>query len=259
MKSWTVRGLGGAFWMAGLLLSLLTTGAAAQTSGAHETWNLASMEDFVPFNYARDESYVGIDVEILEEMARRLDVRLRHHPLPWRRAILEFEAGRFDALFQLAMTQERERDYVMVGPLRQTRTVWMVRKDDPVHDIPDYASLRDRVIGLVSGFMYSPAFNSETSLRKEYSSDDAANIRKLLMGRTDVIVGGSETLVFVAKALGVSDQLRILPTPLTVQNRYIAFHRTPEGLERAARCQAVLDQMSASGRTIQIVHAFLNR
>lgn len=245
--------------MAGLLLAALTTGVPAQTPGARETWDVASMEDFVPFNFSRDESYVGIDVEILEEAARRLDVRLRHHPLPWRRAIMEFEAGRFDALFQLTMTQARERDYVMVGPLRQTRTVWMVRSGDPVRDIPDSVSIGDRVIGLVSGFVYSPVFNSDTSLRKEYSSDDATNIRKLLMGRTDVIVGGSETLVFVANAMGVRDQLRILPTPLTVQNRYIAFHRTPEGLERAARFQSVLDEMSASGRTIQIVHDFLNR
>ncbi|AAV96275.1 transporter substrate-binding domain-containing protein [Ruegeria pomeroyi] len=211
-----------------------------------ETWVVGSMEGFAPFNYSINGEYSGIDVQILNEAAERIGVTLDHRPLPWKRALLDFETGQLDAVFQLAPTPERFQKWNMVGPLRRTRTVFATLKGSPIQDIRSLSDLDGLVVGVVSGFTYEARFDSYQLLQREASLDDFTNLRKLLLGRSDLIVGGYETLHYVASELNALDKLKFLPTPLAEHARYIGFHRTPEGDDMARRLQAELERMQAN-------------
>jgi polar amino acid transport system substrate-binding protein len=218
-----------------------------------ESWVVGSMEGFAPFNYTVGEDYVGIDVQILNEAAESIGVVLNHQPLPWNRALLDFQIGNLDALFQLAPTRERFDKWHMVGPMRRTRTVFVTHKDSPLQDIQSLQDLEGLVVGVVAGFTYEDRFDHHPDLVREVSKDDFTNIRKLLLGRSDVIVGGYATLSHVAAELDASDALRFLPTPLVEQARYIAFPRDERGAAQAVRLQEALEQMHSSGRIEEIV------
>lgn len=235
---------------------LLCAIALAGTSKA-ESWIVGSMEGFAPFNYTVDGQYGGIDVQILDEAARAIGVELDHRPLPWNRALLDFQLGNLDAVFQLAPTPERFEKWHMVGPLRRTRTVFVTRQDSPIDDIRALDDLDGLIVGVVAGFTYEEQFDHHPDLTREMSKDDFTNIRKLLLGRSDVIVGGYATLVHVANTLNAQDKLRFLPTPLVEQERYIAFPRDERGRAQAERLQTAIEGMHTSGRIQEIVQAHL--
>lgn len=224
-----------------------------------EVWTVGSQEDFVPYNYTQGQDYTGIDVEILETASNSIGVTLEHFPTSWRRALLEFDSGNLDAIFQLTPTPERFRKWHMVGPLRTTKTVFMVRKDSTLNDVGDLTDLLDLVVGVVAGFTYGHEFDTDDRIVKEQSVDDFTNVRKLLLGRSDVIVGGRETLTYVARELNAQDKLRLLPTPLVETARYIAFRRTPDGALKAERLQAELNRMTKEGLVQAIIESFLGR
>lgn len=241
-----------------LLIAILASthlGVATQTRA--ETWRVASMEGFGPFNYTDKGEYTGIDVTILDEAAESIGVTLEHLPMPWKRALLTFERKEVDAVFQLSPTPERFEKWTMVGPLRTTRTVFAVPKEHSLRDFGGLEDLDGLLIGVVAGFVYESEFDRAAFLTKEEAPDDFANIRMMLLGRTDIIVGGYATLNFVARDLGVDHKLRYLPTPLIERARYIAFHRTEEGREKGARLQEAIDAMHVSGRIQEIIGAQL--
>lgn len=241
------------------LLTIVVAIALAVAPARAETWVVGSQEGFGPFNYTVDGRYSGMDVDILEEAAAMIGVTLDHRPGPWKRALFDFEAGKLDAMFQLTPTPERFEKWNMVGPFRTTRTVYVTRKDSPIVDIRSLEDLEGLVIGVVSGFTYGSAFDVQDDLIKEESTDDFTNVRKLLLGRSDVIVGGNATLDYVADELNAQDKLRVLPTPLVERDRYIAFHRSPRGDDQARRMQAALDRMHSSGRILEIVKKHLEK
>lgn len=241
------------------LIAFIAALALSASAAGAETWKVGSQDSFVPYNFVQDGEYTGIDVEILESAANSINVTLRHFPTTWRRALLDFEAGKLDALFQLTPTHERFRKWHMVGPIRTTQTVFMTRTDSQIVDIKGLPDLSDLVVGVVAGYTYGHKFDDDPQIEKEPSVDDFTNVRKLLLGRSDVIIGGRETLNYIVRELNAQDKVRILPTPLTVRDRYVAFHKTPEGLDKARRLQAQLDKMADDGVLQAIINRFLLR
>lgn len=244
--------------VATLLIAAPVGRAETVTEGWRETWAVGSMAGFAPYNHTVDGTYTGLDVEILNEAAQSINVALNHRPLPWNRALLDFEMGNLDAVFQLAPSPERFKRFHMVGPLRTTRTVFMTRIDSSLQDFAELDELSDLVVGIVAGFSYEDSFDTDESILKEPSEDDFTNMRKLLLGRVDVIVGGYASLAYVARALEAEDQVRFLPTPLVEQARYIAFPRDQRGAAQAERLQKALDAMHGSGRVASIVEGYVN-
>ncbi|MEP4035560.1 transporter substrate-binding domain-containing protein [Pseudophaeobacter sp.] len=224
-----------------------------------ETWVAGSMEGFAPFNYSVGDEYAGIDVQIMNEAAARIGVELEHRPMPWKRVLLAFESGELDVIFQLAPSPERFANWHMVGPLRRTRTVFVTTSDSPIQDITELEDLEGLMVGVVAGFIYEEAFDNHPDLLREESLDDFTNIRKLLLGRSDLVVGGYATLLYVASELNALEKLRFLPTPLSEYSRYVGFPRTPRGKEMAERLQKELNLMQASGRMDSILRSHLAR
>ncbi|MBO9474828.1 amino acid ABC transporter substrate-binding protein [Shimia sp. R10_1] len=241
------------------ILAAVVCLASSASSIDAETWIVGSMEGFAPFNYSVGGEYRGIDVEILNEAADKLNIELEHRPLPWNRALLDFSAGNLDAIFQLAPTSERFEKWNMVGPMRRTKTVYVTLAESPIVDIRSLADLDGLIVGVVSGFTYENAFDRSPDIVREMSKDDYTNILKLMLGRSDVIVGGHATLTHVIDEMGLNEKLRFLPTPLVEQGRYIAFPRNRAGDEMAGLLQKALNDMQISGRIEEIILEYFAR
>lgn len=217
------------------------------------------MDEFAPYNYLDHGRFVGADIDILADAALRLGIRMNFVPLPWRRALLAPGMGEADGLFQLAPTPERFRSWLMVGPLRTTRLVFVVMADSPLHDFTGLAALAGLSVGVVNGFTYTPAFDGSSHFRHEGSVDDETGLRKLLLRRADVVVGGEANLRHAMRKLAVENRVRVLPTALDVRGRYVGFPRTAAGGEKAERLGIVLRAMHAEGRIAAILRRSLGR
>lgn len=242
-------------WTRRTLLSAAASALAApailrahSASAAGETWVMAGMQDFAPYNSVQNGAFIGADIDILMAAGRRLGVGMQFVPLPWRRALLAPGMGEADGLFQLTPTAERFRHWLLTGPLRTTRIVFIVMMDSPMRDFTNLDDLAGLSVGVVNGFSYAPAFDVARHFHHEGSVDNETSLRKLLLGRADVIVGGEANFRYAINKLDVADRVRVLPTPLDIQGRYVGFTRTPAGQDKSQRLAHVLTLMHAEGQ-----------
>ncbi len=243
-----------------VLSASLTTALAAPgllRAAPQERWRLFAMEDFPPYSYMADGGFRGIDVEILDRAAASLGIGLDYAPLPWRRALLAFDTGDDDALFQLTPTEERARKWLMVGPIRNTVIVPVVRANSALAGRIDHLEdLRGRRVGVIRGFTYYEAFDRADYFTRELSIDERVSLRKLLLDRVDVAIMGRANARHVIRGLGMEKELRVLSTPLFREGRYIAFHRTAVGLVRGRRVPRELDRLRAAGSVGAILRRY---
>lgn len=205
------------------------------------------MQEFPPYNYRRKGRLIGADVDILNAAARRMGITMQMIPLPWPRALLALDMAEADALFQLNATPRRTRDWHMIGPLRMTRLVFCTRNASPVADIAKVDDLRGLSVGVVRGFTYTREFDTAESFHREGSFDDATSLRKLLLNRVDLVLGGEANIRWALRQLGAGDHLRILPTAFAVQPRFVGFSRDAAGTRKARHMQQTLTAMTNEG------------
>ena len=247
--------------------SLLSAGLAAPAvfAGSGRQWTILAMEHFPPYNYHFAQKFIGIDVDIIAEAGLLLGVELKTIPLSWPRAILGFEAGQADGLYQVAPTPARFQRWNMVGPMRMTRQSFAIRADDPRQDALasdlatgapyDLSLLAGQRVGVVNGFTYTEAFDRATGFEKEGSIDDLTSLRKLLLGRVTTVLGGSANLRYAARRLGVSARIRILQPPLAEVPRYVSFRRDAAGDAKARLMQEALAELWLRGSIERILAA----
>jgi len=219
-----------------------------------EEWKLGSMDGYPPFNYYNQSgNYVGVDVSIINAVLAEVNVTPIHVPKPWKRALLDFETGKTDMLFQLVINSERSEKWEMVGPLRYTTTLFMVQKDST---LKKYTSLKDLEllsIGTGAAFKYGDEFDSANFLNKVENSDPKQNVGMLALDRLDVVIGSYLTLRYHARAIGVEEKIRFLHPPLMVKPRYVAFAKTPSGQKKAARFREALNKLRKAGKIEEII------
>jgi cystine transport system substrate-binding protein len=96
---------------------------------------------YAPFTY-HDESgkLVGFDVEIGEEIAKRLGVEVQFLEGKWDGLIAGLDANRYDAVInQVGITEERKAKYDFSDPYIASKAALIVREDNT--EIKDFADL----------------------------------------------------------------------------------------------------------------------
>ncbi len=99
---------------------------------------------YAPFTY-HDASgaLVGFDVEIGQEVAKRLGVKPEFLEGKWDGLIAGLDANRYDAVInQVGITEERKKKYDFSEPYIASKAVLIVRGDD--EEIKDFADLKGK-------------------------------------------------------------------------------------------------------------------
>ncbi len=74
-------------------------------------------EDFPPVNFQQDGVVKGLSVEVVQEIQRRLGQQDEILLMPWSRAFREVQGPGKTALFAMARTPAREKQFKWVGPI----------------------------------------------------------------------------------------------------------------------------------------------
>ncbi len=138
--------------------TLLAAAAFAQLVSAGSAWageNLEAVKSsgvlkigtegtYAPFTY-HDESgaLVGFDVEIGQEVAKRLGVKAEFLEGKWDGLIAGLDANRYDAVInQVGITEERKKKYDFSEPYIASKAVLIVKADNS--DIKDFPDLKEK-------------------------------------------------------------------------------------------------------------------
>jgi len=207
-------------------------------------------EIFPPYQYKddADNKLVGITVEIVEALQKKIGDKSEIKVYPWTRGLKTLEVKKNSALFSMLRTDERRNKYKWVGPIAEMEMVFFKKKGSPI----ELKSLDDAKkvgkIGVTKGVGNHGVLTAQgfTNLDVIPSGIDEKNIKKLVMGRIDLWPSLIGPGLFNAKRMGFEGKIEPVGEALFKGDFYIAFNKqTDDAIIK--QWQKALDELVANG------------
>jgi len=208
----------------GLLFIALTSLTAAA-----ETITLVA-DEWPPFNAKPDSDAEGYMVDIARAVFEAKGISVEYRNVPWKRALVGTRSGNFTGAIG-ASKNDAQGFIFPEEELARNVLSFYVRKGDSWR-FNGLESIKEIRIGTIGGYDYRRWLNDyiqaniENSDKVQVIMGDAPlerNIQKLLAGRVDVVVDTEASIRWVAKRLGVLDEIEAAGYGKEPSYCYIAF------------------------------------
>jgi polar amino acid transport system substrate-binding protein len=187
--------------------------ASAPAAGASSmtkeegVFTFATSGEYQPFSYFKDGQLTGFDVEIGQELAKRLGLKANPVTSPFSGIVTGVKEGRYDAaVASHTITEERLQQVDFSDAYYLSGGHLFTRPDSDIQKVED---LKGKEVAVALGTVYETFAREHTDNIKTYDSDVTA-LRALEQGKhdaviTDIIVGDIAIQQgFNIKASGVS-------------------------------------------------------
>ena len=212
---------------------------------------MATNSTFPPYEFIKDGKIVGIDVEIAEELSKKLGYKLEILDMEFNTIISSIESGKANVgLAGLTVTDERKESVNFSTPYAKSVQVVVVPTDSKIASIDD---LEGRKIGTqlgTTGDIYAQDDFGEEAVQSFDKHADA--ILALKSGQIDLVMVDEMT----AKALIENNpELKILDTPYAEEDYAIAV--TKDNPELLDSINTALGEMKADGSLEAIIGKYI--
>lgn len=211
------------------------------------------MGTYAPYNYmGKDNEYTGFDVEIAEEVAKRLDVKAKFVAQDFSGLIPGLQKGKFDMLVsQVTITDERKEQVNFSEPYITNEVKVIVKEDN--NKIKEAADFKGQTIGVGLGT------NDESYLRtvlmeevgefKINTYDDViTTLKDLDAGRIDATINNAYALKPVIEENGY--KIKAVGEAIKSDKAAIAVAKGED--ELTAEIDEALNDMQADGTYSEI-------
>ena len=97
-------------------------------------------QDFPPMGFVGDDGeYTGFDLELAQEVAKRLGLEYKAQPIAWDSKDMELESGNIDCIWNGFTMTGREDDYTWTEPYMANQQVFVVANDSDINRQADLA------------------------------------------------------------------------------------------------------------------------
>lgn len=230
------------------LVLMLTTGCERKEE-AKQTLVVATEATFPPYEFYRGTEIVGIDMDILREIARRNNLHFQIEDMSFDSLITAVQTGKVDLVASgLTVTPDRARQVDFTRTYARARQVVIVPMDSAITCKEDLQKVRLGVQHGSSGDMYV----SEHIGEAERFTNGALAVAAMNAGKLDaVVLDNAPAENHVAGSPG----LKILPVPLVEEEYAMAVRKgRPELLELLNK---TLAELEADGTLQRIVESYM--
>ncbi|ABO49907.1 amino acid ABC transporter substrate-binding protein, PAAT family [Desulforamulus reducens MI-1] len=218
---------------------------------------VAGLDDtFAPMGY-RDESnkLVGFDIDMGEEMAKRLGVKIQWQPTQWDGIIMALDSKRFDIILSgMTVTEERKKSINFSVPYVGDGQIMVVKKGTTGFNTA--ADLKGKVVGTQAGSSGEEAVKKVEGIKevKLYKTYPEA-FTDLQIGRIPVVVCDRITAShYISKR---ADTYEIVGEKITDEPLAIGLRKSDPELKEAI--DNVLNEMKKDGTLTKISMKWFNR
>lgn len=181
---------------------------------------------YPPYYYEENGKLTGACVDMVNAVARRMDIEVTYKVYPWKRLILNAKKGDVDAIMPLFRTMEREEYLIFNGLELAHETNHFFTADvgslSYTGNLEDLTSFR---IGVVAEYSYGNTFDRFEFPQKVITLDDKHLIEMFMHNRFDIGVGNRYVVRYYADQLGISRTIKFLDPPITEEMLYLGFTR----------------------------------
>ncbi|MEW6992492.1 substrate-binding periplasmic protein [Colwelliaceae bacterium 6441] len=106
---------------------------------------------------AANDTWKGVDVELIEQLFKQVNCRYSIVELPWARSLQMLARGDIDIMLNVTKTKEREQYYYFVGPIKEEVTVLAksVKDNSILKDVNSLMTLA-KPVAVQRGSFYGP-------------------------------------------------------------------------------------------------------
>ena len=224
-----------------LTLCIFLTGCSFRSDGS---LILTTEAGFAPYEYYSGGSVVGIDIDIAQKIADRLNKKLIIRDVAFDSIISEVKTGKSDiGAAGISYTPEREKEVSFTINYASSKQIIVVKKDSDIKSPDDLKGKVAVQLGSVADtFLTEENYNVEIVREKKF----LAAIQDLKDGKVNAVVMDE----LPATKL-ITDELIILEEPLLVDNYGMVVSK--ENTELLKVCNEVISEMLANGEIDEII------
>lgn len=147
--------------------------------------------EFPPMGYLDTEgNYVGFDIDLAKEVAKRLGMEFEAVPINWDAKNLYLGSGDIDCIWNGFTMTGREGDYLWTSPYVTNAQVIVVNEKS---DIKTAADLAGKVLALQQGSTAENALNSRADIKDSlantlFIADNVTALNELKAGGADAVL-----------------------------------------------------------------------
>ena len=239
--------------------SLLAAFAAPSLSAAgRQTVTVGTEGVYAPFTFLDEKGVItGYDVEVVQEIARRVNLEVRFVPTPWDSMFLALDSRKFDLVAnQISKNPQRAQKYAFSDDYLVSGAQIIVRGDRPGSFSNGYADLKGLKVGTGLGSNYSKhleAFNQQNGNAidlKYYDGNLTTVLQDIVAGRLDATVNDRLTVGYNAKKLG--SNVKVVGKPLDFDPSYFVFRKDAQGEALNAQFNQGLAEIKKDGTLVRL-------
>lgn len=200
----------------------------------------------------------GMLAALVTEAFRREGFTVKYKFLPLKRLYTVLDDGEIDGAVGAPVSAQRKTAFLYSAPLYRVNYNFFARKQDQIR-FTSLAALKPYRIGVVRGGLNETELLA-AGMKVDAVSDHMQNIRKLLVGRVDLIVSVTDYtnhLLQTKTTLQERSQLEMLAPPFAVRDKYFAMSKKRYNSEKLMVVfNRSLARMKKDGSYDEIVRRF---
>ena len=212
-------------------------------------------DEFPPIGFHDEKkNFVGFDVDLAKEVARRMKVEIEFKPIAWDKKKEAITSGSVDMIWNgLDITEERKEYMIFTKPYMEDRQILLVKADDDF-DIHVEEDLEGRIVGIQAGSTAEDYLRGNDMLKnllKECRAYEKFNglVEALKAGEIEVII--CDEMIARYEMNQNPDTLKVLNVKVgNVAEMAVGFPK--DSVELRDKVQEVFDTMIADGTAKKI-------
>ena len=215
-------------------------------------------QDFPPMGFVGDDGeYTGFDLELAQEVAKRLGLEYKAQPIAWDSKDMELESGNIDCIWNGFTMTGREDDYTWTEPYMANQQVFVVANDS---DINSQADLAGKIVEVQADSSAEAALKEAPELTATFkelltTADYNTAFMDLEQGAVDAIA--MDVIVAGYQIQQRNADFKILDDSLSEEEYGVGFKKG--NTELRDKVQGALDEMAADGTMAEISEKWFGR
>lgn len=208
-------------------------------------------QDFPPMGFVGDDGeYTGFDLELAQEVAKRLGLEYKAQPIAWDSKDMELESGNIDCIWNGFTMTGREDDYTWTEPYMANQQVFVLANDS---DINSQADLAGKIVEVQADSSAEAALKEAPELTATFkelltTADYNTAFMDLEQGAVDAIA--MDVIVAGYQIQQRNADFKILDDSLSEEEYGVGFKKG--NTELRDKVQSTLEEMAEDG-TLQEV------
>ncbi|MGB8456059.1 MAG: transporter substrate-binding domain-containing protein [Anaerocolumna sp.] len=209
---------------------------------------------YPPFNYIDDDgNVIGFDVEVGEEIAQRLGVKLDYVTGEWSGLIEGLRSARYDAILgSMAITEERKESVNFTIPYYYSGAQLVALSDSGV---TGPGSMQGKTIAVTTGTNYEQDAESLGAKVNLYD-DDNSTMLELISKRVDGVITDRLVALDAMQKMEDGDKLVLSGDIIRLEEMGIAINKNDNSL--LDKINEILQEMHDDGKLTEISKKWLN-